>query len=384
MKKAFVAFVLLGAGFGTCYTQGIFDGLLGGKDVAEGNTPSPVVNTTNDPFTLFNNGNFGLASSLLQFRASCGDLLEVEESVLLARCHGELGETGREKEAWTQVLRNHASSPEAGEALLGLARIAQRENRPEEAASYCKEALEKHPDSDAAKVASKTLGEYCLSNGDKAGARRAFSASMAMATPKEKERYKKILTELNGEMLNDGFDTDAITIYSVRPGDSLARIARRHRTTVGLIKRINRLDGDLIHPGQDLKIVTGEVRLEVRKSTFSLAVYVNDVWTKEYIIGIGKNDKTPEGDFVIANRIENPPWFWKGEVIPAGDERNILGTRWMGFKNKPGLTGFGIHGTTQPESVPGAVSMGCIRMRNRDVEDLFDLVPMGTRVVIRN
>ncbi|MHC5081892.1 MAG: L,D-transpeptidase, partial [Planctomycetota bacterium] len=85
----------------------------------------------------------------------------------------------------------------------------------------------------------------------------------------------------------------------------------------------------------------------------------------------------------IANRIIDPPWFWKGEVIPAGDPKNILGTRWMGFKNKPGLTGFGIHGTTEPESVPGAVSRGCIRMKNPEVEELFRMVPLGSKVIIR-
>jgi lipoprotein-anchoring transpeptidase ErfK/SrfK len=81
-------------------------------------------------------------------------------------------------------------------------------------------------------------------------------------------------------------------------------------------------------------------------------------------------------------RIKDPPWYRRGERIEHGDPRNILGTRWMGFKPTSDLTGYGIHGTTQPESVPGRVSNGCIRMRNADVEELFEWVPKGTKVYV--
>jgi len=48
------------------------------------------------------------------------------------------------------------------------------------------------------------------------------------------------------------------------------------------------------------------------------------------------------------------------------------------------LTGYGIHGTWEPETVGSAVSKGCIRMLNTDVEELFDIVPVGTAVTIEN
>ena len=112
-------------------------------------------------------------------------------------------------------------------------------------------------------------------------------------------------------------------------------------------------------------------------------MFVGGIWFRDYEVGIGKNDSTPEGSFEITTKIENPPWHWQGRVIPPEDQENILGTRWMGFKNKPGLSGYGIHGTRDPSSVPGAVSSGCIRMRNGDVESLFELVPHGAVVTIR-
>ncbi|HHN47143.1 MAG TPA: L,D-transpeptidase, partial [Planctomycetes bacterium] len=59
------------------------------------------------------------------------------------------------------------------------------------------------------------------------------------------------------------------------------------------------------------------------------------------------------------------------------------GTRWLGFGNSGPGKGLGIHGTTEPETVPGNVSLGCIRMLNEDVEELYDLAPIGTEVIIR-
>ena len=59
-------------------------------------------------------------------------------------------------------------------------------------------------------------------------------------------------------------------------------------------------------------------------------------------------------------------------VIPPG-KANPLGTRWLGLSRK----GYGIHGTNQPRSIGWRASHGCIRMRNPDIEELFELVRAG-------
>ena len=64
-------------------------------------------------------------------------------------------------------------------------------------------------------------------------------------------------------------------------------------------------------------------------------------------------------------------------VIPPG-KANPLGTRWIGLSRK----GYGIHGTNNPRSIGRRASHGCIRMRNRDVEELFEMVAVGDRVEI--
>ena len=97
------------------------------------------------------------------------------------------------------------------------------------------------------------------------------------------------------------------------------------------------------------------------------------VVTKIYDVAVGAAETpSPEGEFVIASRVENPSWYWPGKIVPAGPQ-NPLGPRWMGL----GFEGFGIHGTNQPHSIGQAASHGCIRMRNRDVEELFVRVRVG-------
>jgi len=92
-----------------------------------------------------------------------------------------------------------------------------------------------------------------------------------------------------------------------------------------------------------------------------------------YRAAVGRpNSPTPAGEFQIVNRIPHPTWYQPGKVVPPGKE-NPLGTRWMGLSRK----GYGIHGTNSPRSVGRRASHGCIRLRNQDVEELFELVTEG-------
>lgn len=66
--------------------------------------------------------------------------------------------------------------------------------------------------------------------------------------------------------------------------------------------------------------------------------------------------------------------------VPYGDPGNPLGTRWIAWD---GRQGFGFHGTWSPETVGTAASDGCIRLRNEDVERLFEILPQGAEIDVR-
>ncbi|MBE9212262.1 L,D-transpeptidase [Plectonema cf. radiosum LEGE 06105] len=70
-----------------------------------------------------------------------------------------------------------------------------------------------------------------------------------------------------------------------------------------------------------------------------------------------------------------------GKAITGGAPENPLGTHWIGFWTD-GQNWVGFHGTPNPETVGKAVSHGCLRMYNRDIKELFQLVNLGTPVTV--
>lgn len=122
--------------------------------------------------------------------------------------------------------------------------------------------------------------------------------------------------------------------------------------------------------------------INTKKNT--LNYYVNYTLVREFRCATGKaSTPTPQRKTTIVNKIKNRPYYKTG--IPGGDPRNPLGKRWMGL-NIDGTQGstYGIHGNNNEKSIGKNVSHGCIRMHNSEVEWLFDQVPLGTVVLIKN
>ncbi len=132
-------------------------------------------------------------------------------------------------------------------------------------------------------------------------------------------------------------------------------------------------------PVQKLKL---DQLIIVNKANNKLA-FVKDGKIVEILpVATGKsNELTPEGFFTFIVKAKNP--YYRKKNIPGGDPRNPLGTRWIGFdaRGTDGRT-YGIHGTNQPWSIGKYISNGCIRMNNRDVERLYDKIPLQTKVLV--
>lgn len=127
-----------------------------------------------------------------------------------------------------------------------------------------------------------------------------------------------------------------------------------------------------------------DTSLVVDLSDRQVFVYHGDQLARQYAIAVGQAGwETPTGDFRVELMQRNP--YWKhpitGEVIPTGD-RNPLGRHWIGFWSDQ-RTQVGFHGTNREELIGQAVSHGCLRMRNQDVEALYKQVAVGTPVIVR-
>jgi len=107
-----------------------------------------------------------------------------------------------------------------------------------------------------------------------------------------------------------------------------------------------------------------------------------------YGIGVGRDGFQWQGLVTITNKKEWPDWIPPPEMIArqpylprfmAGGPGNPLGARAMYL----GATVYRIHGTNRPDTIGTKVSSGCFRLVNADVSDLYDRVPVGTKVIIR-
>lgn len=130
----------------------------------------------------------------------------------------------------------------------------------------------------------------------------------------------------------------------------------------------------------DIKIedIVPTQRIVVSLQDRKLALIEGDKIIKIWQTAVGsESTPSPDGEFTIITRLSRPTYYRPGKVIPPGPS-NPLGTRWLGLSVK----GFGIHGTNVPGSIGKKASHGCIRMRNRDIEELFELVKVGDAVEI--
>jgi lipoprotein-anchoring transpeptidase ErfK/SrfK len=126
--------------------------------------------------------------------------------------------------------------------------------------------------------------------------------------------------------------------------------------------------------------------LTLDRATYTLRLWEDLKLAKTYTVAVGQEGlETPEGLYAIQEKEENPTWNvpesdWAGSLagqsIPPGPS-NPIKARWMGI-----YEGAGIHGTEETSSLGTAASHGCVRMAIPDVEELYDLVEVGTPIYI--
>lgn len=195
---------------------------------------------------------------------------------------------------------------------------------------------------------------------------------------REVMNWQKKIEDLNIKLLFSPAITEKSIVYEIKSGDTLTKIAKEFKTTVDLIMKSNGFSQDKILPGRKIKVWIAPFKILVDKSQNMLILNSDEEIIKTYIVSTGKDNCTPVGNFKITNKLLNPTWFKAGTIVAAGSPENVLGTRWMGFD----LAGYGIHGTTEPQSLGKQVTQGCVRMANSEVEELYTIVPTGTEVAI--
>ncbi|MCA9312320.1 MAG: L,D-transpeptidase family protein [Phycisphaerales bacterium] len=214
-------------------------------------------------------------------------------------------------------------------------------------------------------------------------------------TAQDQEVLRQRLTEINDALIfsQQVAEGDPITgRYTVQSGDSMSRIVSRQGLSVDyrLIARLNKIaDVTKIRPGQTLKTVKGPFHAIISKSDYRLDLYADAtdadgkwLYIRSYPVGLGEDNGTPYGTWhvVASRRLIDPEWVnpRTGEKFAASDEANPIGERWVPLEGTDEITsqlsGYGIHGTIDRDSIGKQRSMGCVRMLPEDVEWIYEFL----------
>ena len=183
------------------------------------------------------------------------------------------------------------------------------------------------------------------------------------------------------------FDGGELVLNEAEPGQEL--VLERSQGAI-----IDALKGSSDALELDLRPIEPQVTeqdlgytIVVSLSDLELTLYDGMQVDRRYPVAAGQPAyPTPPGEWTVINKAVNPTWTnpapdgW-GAGMPAfipGGPGNPLGTRAL-YLDAPGIR---IHGTSDPGSIGNYASHGCIRMLPDDVEELFDIVPIGTPVFI--
>jgi lipoprotein-anchoring transpeptidase ErfK/SrfK len=167
--------------------------------------------------------------------------------------------------------------------------------------------------------------------------------------------------------------------YEVQQGETLQQVADRYQIPWQLLAKINGIaDPAQVHPGEKLKVVRGPFSAVVDLNQKHMTLWIESRYAGSFPINVGRDQVAPPGTFEVKDKVENPIYYGPDQVIGADDPANPLGERWISLGQQ-----LGIHGSNDPQGTARADERGCIRMSDRDIHDVYDILSVGSKVVIR-
>lgn len=173
--------------------------------------------------------------------------------------------------------------------------------------------------------------------------------------------------------------------YEVQPGDRLEDVGQRFNVPWELLAKINGVqDPQALRPGERLKVVRGPFEAVISLEHRQLTLMLNGSYAGRFPIGIGHDNPPHEGQYTVLTKLVNPEYHVDGtQSIQGGDPANPLGNRWLGFGTAPTADeGFALHGTNDPANLGRPEQAGCVALSPRDVDDVYDILSIGSRITV--
>lgn len=167
--------------------------------------------------------------------------------------------------------------------------------------------------------------------------------------------------------------------YEVQPGERLESIGEKYQVPWQLLAKINGIaDPAALQPGERLKVVRGPFEAVISLDRRELVLRTADgLYAGRFPVGLGAENPPQEGSFAVSDKVENPVYYGRQASIAAEDPANPLGERWIGLGRQ-----MAIHGTNDPQALTRTDLPGWISLREQDVEEVYDILSLGSKVTI--
>jgi LysM repeat protein len=178
--------------------------------------------------------------------------------------------------------------------------------------------------------------------------------------------------------------------YLTQPGDTLEKLAQKYNVPWQLLAKINGLVApdapstdtstkDLPLPiGRELKVLRGPFEAIVHLDRHELTLVVQNRYAGRFPIGVGRDQPKLDGNYTIREKTLNPSYYGPdGVTLGPSDARNPLGGAWIGLSDR-----IGIHGTNDPRGIGRDDNRGTICVSSRDLQDLYGILSVGSRVTV--
>ena len=206
-------------------------------------------------------------------------------------------------------------------------------------------------------------------------------------SPQQRSGVKDQLSKLSSQWLfgRSSLPNDPLCeTYMVRSGDRLASIGKKYKVPYEILMEVNNIsDPRGLQAGVTIKVMKGPFHAKVYRSSFTMDLYLQNTYVRSYTVGLGKPGKeTPTGVWRVRPGGKAYATSWRdpdtGIVYQPEDPDYPLGSRWIALDGlsgeAKGRTGFGIHGTKEPDQIGKADSRGCIRMYNGEVIKVYNML----------
>ncbi|MDX1564466.1 MAG: L,D-transpeptidase family protein [Phycisphaeraceae bacterium] len=321
--------------------------------------------------------------------------------------HFVAGGSGEAAESQTAEADTPAEGSKDRPAVEALALAGSQKPKAGDRTSgvVAKAAVKKTPPpvrTDAALTKQIDAGRMLMRNDQLVEARKQLNAALLSGklSSADAASVRAELTKINNSLV---FGTRVlkndphVLVHRVKAGEPIGNaVLRQYDVWWGFISMINKVQANRLQANQPLKIVRGPFHAIVHKRAFRLDLFLGEhpddprrMYVASVPVGLGKDDSTPTGLFVVKNRQFNPPWTDPntGRYYHADDPENPLGDYWVGLTGIDDstrvLSGYGLHGTVEPQSIGRQASMGCVRMRDDDIGLVYSMmVPKKSKLRI--